>query len=203
MKKNRKEDFIMKNQKMWKGFIMGLCIAALTGCGAGADENHNIAPKADDAGSNGIHKNKDNSQPDDNGTNGADASQEKPDHTTAHSTDEKVDAESLYLAAAMTGSVVEFSDGSCTVSACKTEDDGKTGVASAPGYESEDTNVEVTYQEDCVVQIAVIDISTGIAELEQASIPDIKKQASVIIYGSFEDAHHVSAEKVIICHRTA
>ena len=38
MKKNRKEVFFMKNQKMWKGLVIGLCISALTGCGTGADE---------------------------------------------------------------------------------------------------------------------------------------------------------------------
>lgn len=132
-----------------------------------------------------------------------DTTAENQNNTTANDMGEKVDADSLYASAAMTGSVVEFSDGSCTVSAVVTEDDGKTGVVAAPGYESEDTNVAVTYQEGCVVQIATIYTSTGIAELEQASVADIKKQASVIIYGSFEDTHHVTATKIIICHRTA
>lgn len=219
----------MKNQKMWKGFVIGLCISALTGCGTVADEktrgedmpateyqssifddgdthsdeNDNIAPEADNADGNGRQESKDSSLPDGNGTNGVDASQENQNNTTANDTDEKVDADSLYASAAMTGSVVEFSDGSCTVSAAVTEDDGKTGVIAAPGYENEDTNVVVTYQEGCVVQIATIYTSTGIAELEQASVSDIKKQASVIIYGSFEDTQHVTATKIIICHRTA
>lgn len=219
----------MKNQKMWKGLVIGLCISALTGCGTGADEktgvgdmpvtgyqssifddedmhsdeNDNIAPKVDNTDGNSSQENKDSSLPDGDGTNGADASQENQSNTTANGTDEKVDADSLYASAAMTGSVVDFSDGGCTVSAAVTEDDGKTGVVAAPGYESEDTNVEVTYQEGCVVQIATIYTSTGIAELEQASVADIKKQSSVIIYGSFEDTHHVTATKVIICHRTA
>ena len=68
---------------------------------------------------------------------------------------------------------------------------------------SDDTNVVVTYQEGCVVQIATINTSTGTAELEQASVADIKKQASVIVYGSFEDTKHVSATKIIICHWAA
>ena len=218
----------MKKQKMWKGFVIGLCISALTGCGIGADEktgvgdmpvteyqssifddedmhsdeNDNIAPKTDNTDGNSSQENKDNSLPDGDGTNGADASQENQSNTTDNGTVEKVDADSLYASAAITGSVVEFSDGSCTVSAAVTEDDGKMGVAAAPGYESEDTNVVVTYQEGCVVQIAAIYTSTGTAELEQASVADIKKQSSVIIYGSFEDTHHVTATKVIICHRT-
>ncbi len=82
------------------------------------------------------------------------------------------------------------------MSATVTEDDGKTGVIAAPGYESEDTNVVVTYQEGCVVQIATIYTATGLAELEQASVVDIKKQESIIIYGSFEDTHHVTATKL-------
>lgn len=219
----------MKNQKMWKGFIIGLCVSALTGCGAGTNEktgsdnkpiteewnsisddenthsgeNDNTAPKTDHADGNGSQKSKDNFLPDGNGTNGADISQENQNDTTANGTDEKVDADSLYTSAAITGSVVEFSGEGCTVSPAITEDDGRTGVIAAPGYESEDTNVVVIYQKGCVVQIATICMSTGIAELEQASVTDIKKQASVIIYGSFEDMHHVSATKIILCHRTA
>lgn len=61
----------------------------------------------------------------------------------------------------------------------------------------------VTYEEGCVVQIAIIYTSAEIAELEKASVADIKKQASVIIYGSYTDTQHVSATKIIICHRTA
>ena len=189
MKKNRKEVFIMKNQKMWKGFVFGLCITALTGCGTEAIER---------TGSEDMHVTEYQS-----GTNGADASQENQNNTVAAGTDEKVDAESLYASAIMRGSVVDFSDEICTVSVAVTEDDGKTGVVAAPGHESEDTNVVVTYQEGCVVQIATIYTSTGTAELEQASIADIKKQASVIIYGSYEDTHHISADQIIICHWTA
>ena len=168
-----------------------------------APEKDNIVPEADDVNGNG---NKEEPLPNEgaeSASNGADASTENQNNTTANDTGEKVDADSLYASAAMTGSVVDFSDDSCTVSAAVTEDDGKTGVIAAPGYENEDTNVVVTYQEGCVVQIATIYTSTGIAELEQASVDDIKKQASVIIYGSFEDTHHVSATKIIICHRTA
>lgn len=211
----------MKNQKMWKGFVIGLCISAFTGCGTGAnektggqdrqvtedqkgifEENDNIAPEADAADGNGSQENRDSSLPDGKVTNGAGTSQENQDNA-ANGTDEEVDAESLYASAAMKGSVVEFSNDSCTVSPAVTEDDGNTGVIAAPGYESEDTNVMVTYQEGCVVQIATIYTSTGIAELEQASVSDIKKQASVFIYGSFEDTHHLSATKIIIYHWAA
>ncbi len=148
-----------------------------------SDENDNIAPKADNADGNSSQENKDSSCRMGMEQTERTLRRRTKSNTTANGTDEKVDADSLYSSAAITGSVVEFSDGSCTVSAATTEDDGKTGVVAAPGYESEDTNVVVTYQEGCVVQIATIYTSTGTAELEQASVADIKKQSSVIIYG--------------------
>lgn len=213
----------MKNQKMWKGFVIGLCLSALTGCGTGAEERtgsremqgtdgkHVIFDDRDSTASEGDYTDQadgngsreGSSLPDGNGTDGADASRENQDNTIPTAADEKVDAESLYAAAVITGSVVEFTDDSCTISPVVKEDGGNTGVIAAPGHESEDTNVVVTYEEGCVVQIATIYTSTGEAELEQANISDIKKQASVIIYGSFEDTHHISANKIIICHRTA
>ena len=206
----------MKNQKMWKNLVIGLCLSALTGCSAGADEKTEggemygteyqsgvFDDEEMDAEENVSTENEDNSRPDGNGTNGVDTAQEKQKNTTADDAAGKVDANSLYTSATLTGSVVEFSDGSCTVSADVTEDDGETIVSAAPGYESEDTNVVVTYEEGCVVQIATIYTTAEIAELEQASVSDIKKQASVIIYGSYTDTHHVSADRIIICHRTA
>ena len=183
-----------------KCLIMGVCVLALAGCGTKqmeiqgekdmpvTEQYQNDISDIEDMSLNGDEKDSTDTETCDVNGKGDGGG--------------KVDAESLYASAVMTGSVVEFTDGGCTVSAAVTEDDGKTGVITAPGYESEDTNVEVAYQEGCVVQIAAIDISTGMAELEQASAADIKKQASVIIYGSFEDTHHVTATKIIICHRT-
>ncbi len=215
----------MKKQTILKGLVIGVCVLSLAGCGTKqaeiqgekdmsvAGQYQNDIPDTEDTSLN--RDEKDSAAPETNDTNGngngnteqpmsnKDTVLENQNNTTANDMGERVDAESLYLSAAMTGSVVEFSDGSCTVSATVTEDDGETAVAAAPGHESDDTNVVVTYQEGCVVQIATIYTSTGIAELEQASVADIKKQSSVIIYGSFEDTHHVTATKVIICHRTA
>ena len=215
----------MKKQTILKGLVIGVCVLSLAGCGTKqaeiqgekdmsvAGQYQNDIPDTEDTSLN--RDEKDSAAPETNDTNGngngnteqpmsnKDTVLENQNNTTANDMGERVDAESLYLSAAMTGSVVEFSDGSCTVSATVTEDDGETAVAAAPGHESDDTNVVVTYQEGCVVQIATIYTSTGTAELEQASVADIKKQSSVIIYGSFEDTHHVTATKVIICHRTA
>ena len=55
-------------------------------------------------------------------------------------------------------------------------------------------------RQNCEVWIATIQISSGMAKMEQASVLDIKKQSSVIVYGSFEDERHIAAERIIICH---
>ena len=192
----------MTIKKIWKGFAAALCITALIGCGAGANEETRDQDRYAAEG-NGSQENKDNVPSEGKDTKGEDAFRKNENDIPADGTAEKVDAGSLYTSAVMRGSVVEFTDGGCTVSVAITEDDGKTGVVAAPGHESDDTNVVVTYQEGCVVQIATINTSTGTAELEQASVADIKKQASVIVYGSFEDTKHVSATKIIICHWAA
>lgn len=192
----------MTIKKIWKGFAAALCITALIGCGTGANEETRDQDRYAAEG-NVSQENKDNVPSEGKDTKGEDAFRKNENDIPADGTDEKVDAGSLYTSAVMRGSVVEFTDGGCTVSVAITEDDGKTGVVAAPGHESDDTNVVVTYQEGCVVQIATINTSTGTAELEQASVADIKKQASVIVYGSFEDTEHVSATKIIICHWAA
>lgn len=209
----------MKNdekRKMWKGLVVGLCISTLTGCSMAEDEktgSGDVHPAeqslSDGSETEDIYSDESSFSPDENGpsaeekgTEGAGDMSENRNDTMADESGGEVDANDLYASAAVTGSVVDFSDEGCTVSAAVTEDDGKTGVIAAPGSESEDTNVAVAYREGCEVWIATIHTSTGTAELEQASVTDIKKQASVIVYGSFEDAHHLSAVKIIICHRT-
>lgn len=36
--------------------------------------------------------------------------------------------------------------------------------------------------------------------MERVSVSDIKKQANIIVYGSFKNERHILAEKIIICH---
>jgi len=194
----------MKNQKMWKCLVIGLCMSVLTGCGSGADET---AKEEDLYAAEQFQSDIPDTEElpaKEEETGGADASAENQDNTDENNAGGKVNADDLYTSATITGDVVDFSDGGCTITPTITEDDGdgKTAVGAAPGYESEDTNVTVTYREDCVFQAAAIDTQAATAELTQASAADIKEQASVIIYGSFEDTQHVSADKIIICHRT-
>lgn len=139
----------MKKQKIWKGLTIVLCVLTLTGCSMGADERtgekdvsvteqyqsnisntedmssdenekENIVPETDNTDGN-----KENSLLDERETNSVDNSTENQNNATVGDTGDKVDADSLYGSAAITGSVVDFSDSSCTVSPAVTEDDGK------------------------------------------------------------------------------
>ena len=38
------------------------------------------------------------------------------------------------------------------------------------------------------------------SQLHISSVSDIKKQANIIVYGSFKNERHILAEKIIICH---
>ena len=43
-----------------------------------------------------------------------------------------------------------------------------------------------------------INITTGKATISDASVSDIKKQTSLLIYGDFEDTHNLTATKIVI-----
>lgn len=117
---------------------------------------------------------------------------QKPDNTAKDS-----NGDSLIRSATMQGSVAAFSDNGCTVSPVTNVDENTAAVA-APGSEDDATNVAVSYKEDCIFQIADINITTGKAAISDASVSDIKKQASLLIYGAFEGTRHLTAEKIII-----
>ena len=141
----------MKKQTILKGLVIGVCVLSLAGCGTKqaeiqgekdmsvAGQYQNDIPDTEDTSLN--RDEKDSAAPETNDTNGngngnteqpmsnKDTVLENQNNTTANDMGERVDAESLYLSAAMTGSVVEFSDGSCTVSATVTEDGCVSGRA--------------------------------------------------------------------------
>jgi len=65
---------------------------------------------------------------------------------------------------------------------------------------NDETNVTISYKADCIFQKASINTTTGKASISDASVSDIKKQTSLLIYGDFEDTHRLTAEKVIIVY---
>ena len=57
------------------------------------------------------------------------------------------------------GTVVEFSDTGCKIT--PTHYDGNVAYEAAPGYEDQDESISVLYSQDCVFQIAYVNIQTG------------------------------------------
>lgn len=110
----------------------------------------------------------------------------------------KNQAEELLNTAALNGSVIEFTDSGCTISPVTTEDGGQSAVIAAAGYEDEADSVNVQYQDDCVFQIAEVDVASGSADIREASAADIKKQTNLVLFGDYTDTNSLTASKVII-----
>ena len=116
---------------------------------------------------------------------------------------ENDDSESLfYDGADLSGRVVEFSDTRCIITPetlTIDEDGGMVGGIAAPGYESEDTNITITYTEDTVFQIIYFSIAEE-KEIsrEDADISSIKIETNVNIFGTCQEDQGWVADKVVI-----
>lgn len=99
------------------------------------------------------------------------------------------------------GSVYEFTKEGFSLSPADSFEDGEGLVMkeAAPGAEDTSKLVSITYADNCIFQIVVIDA----AALKQVSREDttsesIKKQTDVRVYGNCQDATHWTAERVVI-----
>ena len=99
------------------------------------------------------------------------------------------------------GSVVEFSDSGFEMSVAVTtkEGDGEVMAEAAPGAEKEEDLVTVTYASDVTFEIITMDMAS-LTEIsrEGTDKESIKKQTSVLIFGSCQDTYHWTADKVVI-----
>lgn len=108
----------------------------------------------------------------------------------------------FYDGANLSGRVVEFSDTGCTITPRTmiiNEDGSMEGGIAAPGYESEETDIHITYTEDVVFQI----INFGMGSQTEISREDadknsIKKETDVNIFGTCQDEKNWTADKVVI-----
>lgn len=64
--------------------------------------------------------------------------------------------------------------------------------------EDSSESTTVSYDGDCIFQIANIDNSTGAVELEPAASSDVKKSTAVYVYGETQDNGEIHASKVLI-----
>ncbi len=133
-----------------------------------------------------------------NNGDGAGDSNEIKDSGTVESNTESV----YFEGADLNGRVLEFSDTGFKMTPIYTEvfEDGtRNSWEAAPGYESEEDNIYVTYTEDTVFEVVYFNMSLqDVSSREDADKSSVKKQTVVYVFGSSEDGKNWIADKVLI-----
>ena len=206
-------------KKMWKKTMgifcaVGLSAMCLAGCGKdtagspeistqeiqqnnvsdGAQADNNVADDKAQADNNaaddGVQENRENDAPLEQGA----------DNNVADDGASGSRGDGEFLEGAnLQGTVVEFSFLFFTLSPASTEADGKVLAEAAPGSESDENNVQITYTDNTVFQI--INYSKdSLSELsrEDTDKESVKKQSSVAVFGSCQDTYHWTADKILI-----
>ena len=206
-------------KKMWKKTMgifcaVGLSAMCLAGCGKdtagsleistqeiqqnnvsdGAQADNNVADDKAQADNNaaddGVQENRENDAPLEQGA----------DNNVADDGASGSRGDGEFLEGAnLQGTVVEFSETGFTLSPASTEADGKVLAEAAPGSESDENNVQITYTDNTVFQI--INYSKdSLSELsrEDTDKESVKKQSSVAVFGSCQDTYHWTADKILI-----
>lgn len=118
------------------------------------------------------------------------------------STNNGESSKELFANAKLEGSVVEFSDTEISLSIATTttdENGGEIMAEAAPGMENEEELVHVTYGENVSVKILTMDLSSKTQiSLEDSDKSNIKKETSVLVFGSCQDTYHWTADEVVI-----
>ena len=198
-------------KKMWKKTMgifcaVGLSAMCLAGCGkdtAGSPEiskqeiqQNNVADGAQ-ANNNAAD---DKAQADNNTADDEVQANRENDAPLEQGADNNVaDGGEFLEGARLQGTVVEFSETGFTLSPATMEADGKVLAEAAPGSESDENNVQITYTDNTVFQI--INYSKdSLSELsrEDTDKESVKKQSNVAVFGSCQDAYHWTADKILI-----
>lgn len=122
--------------------------------------------------------------------------------TETDSETEKSGEGKFYDGANLSGRVVEFSDTGFTITLRTliiNEDGSMEGGIAAPGYESEEDNITITYTEDTLFEIIYFSTaSQAESSREDTDKSSIKKDTDVDIFGICQDEKQWKADKVVI-----
>ena len=140
-----------------------------------------------------------------NSSNEAEGGQEDMNNINVENNGEIADDQEegvFYDGANLSGRVVDFTDTGFTITPRTliiNEDGSMEGGIAAPGYESDETNINITYAEDVIFQI--INFSMGSQteiSREDTDKNSIKKETDVNIFGTSQDDKQWIADKVVI-----
>lgn len=146
------------------------------------------------------------------GGNGTEGNMEETDNSSEQSNDNvggSSEAErdsnekgAFYNGADLSGRVVDYTDTGFIITPqtlIVNEDGSMDGGIAAPGYESDETNINITYAEDVVFQIIYFSMdSQAEASREDTDKSSIRKDTDVNIFGTCQDEKHWIADKVVI-----
>lgn len=191
-----------------------LCLSVVLCMGmAGCSEKENVQPTSSDAHTtNESGNNEDIETSGERDGNVDEGNAEEPDNSSEESNDEaggsseaKTDSNEpgmFYDGANLSGRVVEITDAgfAMTPETLIVNEDGSTeGSVAAPGYESDETNINIAYAEDVVFQIINFSMSSQAeTSREETDKSSIQKDTEVYIFGTCLDEKHWIADKVVI-----
>lgn len=179
----------MKILRIAKGVFSVIIVLTLNGCGVGHEEIGAVS------NSNTTNK---NGSTDSSTATGEDEETSGFDSSTKDNQADYSSADHLIDSATMIGNVTSFSNEGCSANQQISEDGGQTAKIAAEGNNDSNAKVDISYREDCVFQIAQINIKTGAMTLQDASKSDVKKSSSILIFGEINSTHSLVADKIII-----
>lgn len=185
-----------------------LCLSVVLCMGmAGCSGKENGEPTSPDARmTNESDNNEDIETGGESGSsNEAEENQEDTDNADAENSGKITDNSeegTFYDGANLCGRVVDFTDTGFTITPTTmviNEDGSMEGGTAAPSYESDETNINITYAEDVVFQIINFSMSLQAeTSREDTDKSSIKIDTTVNIFGTCQDEKHWIADKVVI-----
>ena len=193
-------------KKMWKKAIGIICAGGLSAmCLAGSGKDAAGSPKmpTQEIKQNnvvdGAHVNKES---DGFPKNDTPLEQGADNNTVDNESSGSMGNGAFLYGANLYGSVVEFSDEGFSLSPATTEKDeggGEVMSQAAPGSETDENNVQITYTDNTVFQIVNLSMnSQSEVSREDTDKESVKKQSNVCVFGSCQDTHHWTADKILI-----
>lgn len=172
--------------------LASLCMVVIMGCTACASEKYKTTDKIDINQTNQTVEYE-------NETEDMQENQQIGEQTNL--ADANNSDSNFYEGADLQGSVVEFSESGFELSAAEVikEEDGMVMAEAAPGSENKEDLISITYASDVTFEIVTMD-KASLTEIcrEETDRQGIKKQTSVLVFGSCQDTYHWTADKVII-----
>ena len=99
------------------------------------------------------------------------------------------------------GHVVEFSEDGFTLSPTVEYEveGGKLSVGAVPGTEDQDSLITISYSENIIFEVFTMDLASNMMiSRETVDKETVKKESSVLVFGTCQDTRNWTADRVVI-----